>query len=78
MAIRIVCLLLGLADAVAGILMLLRPALFARLDKLWEKTAFYQKCGKPSATQGLGVVLLLVGIVLCLVMPVSLAVYLAS
>ena len=58
--------------------MLLRPALFARLDKLWEKTAFYQKCGKPSATQGLGVVLLLVGIVLCLVMPVSLAVYLAS
>ncbi|OUO42018.1 hypothetical protein [Flavonifractor sp. An306] len=78
MAIRIVCLLLGLAAAVGGILMLLRPALFARLDELWEKTAFYQKLGKPSATQVLGVVLLLVGIVLCLVMPVSLAVYLAS
>ena len=78
MAIRIVCLLLGLAAAVAGILMLLRPALFARLDELWKKMAFYQKLGKPSATQVLGVVLLLVGIVLCLVMPVSLAVYLAS
>lgn len=78
MAIRIVCLLLGLAAAVGGILMLLRPALFARLDELWKKTAFYQKLGKPSATQVLGVVLLLVGIVLCLVMPVSLAVYLAS
>ena len=78
MAIRIVCLLLGLAAAVAGILMLLRPALFARLDELWKKTAFYQKLGKPSAPQVLGVVLLLVGIVLCLVMPVSLAVYLAS
>ena len=50
MAIRIVCLLLGLAAAVAGILMLLRPALFARLDELWKKTAFYQKLGKPSAT----------------------------
>lgn len=78
MAIRIVCLLLGLAAAVGGILMLLRPALFARLDELWEKTVVYQKLKKPSATQGLGVVLLLVGIVLCLVMPVSLAVYLAS